>query len=95
MDKFELTRTNKKSEVYENADYKVTIKEGAFGVTPAVYRCEDDGSILSSYQVMVVENKKTGKKAQTRVYQGNPLYDLQNDLEARVKFKREIWDKIG
>lgn len=93
MDKFELKKENKKSKVYENADYKVKIQEGKYGVTPKAYRCEDDNSILSPFNVMIVENKCTGKSAQMRVYQGNPIFDLENDLQSRTQFK-QIWDKI-
>ncbi len=84
MDKFELKKVNKKSKVYENSNYKVKIKEGGLGVTPKSYRLEDDNSITSSFDVMVVENKRTGKSAQTRVYQGDPMFDLENDLESRT-----------
>lgn len=93
MNKFELKKTYKKSEVYENSDYKVKIKEGGYGVTPEAYRCEDDESILSPFDIMIVENKHTGRSARKRVYQGNPISDLETDLELKIQFK-EIWDKI-
>lgn len=93
MNKFELKKTYKKSEVYENGDYKVRIKVGAYGVTPKAYRCEDDESILSPFDIMIVENKHTGRSAQKRVYQENPISDLEADLKSKIKFK-EIWDKI-
>lgn len=93
MDKFELKKEYKKSTVYENTDYKVKIKEGAYGITPKAYQYEDDESILSRFDIMIVENKHTGRSAQKRVYQGNPIFDLEADLESRTQFK-EIWDKI-
>lgn len=94
MDKFELKKEYKKSKVYENTDYKVKIRYGAFGVTPKAYRYEDDESILSPFDIMIVENKHTGKSAQKRVYQANPISELEADLESKTQFK-EIWDKIG
>lgn len=93
MNKFELKKTYKKSKVYENTDYKVRIRDGAFGVTPKAYRCEDDENILSPFDIMIVENKHTGRSAQIRVYQGNPIYDLEADLESKTQFQ-EIWNKI-
>ena len=93
MDKFELKKEYKKSKVYENTNYKVKIKKGAFGVTPKVYCSEDDESILSPFDIMIVENKHTGKSAQKRVYQVNSLSELEADLESKTQF-REIWDKI-
>ncbi len=93
MDKFRLKKEYKKSKVYENAEYIVKIKEGGYGVTPVAYRYEDDESIFSLFKVMTVENKRNGRKAQKRVYQGEPIFDLENDLETKTQFK-EIWDKI-
>lgn len=35
---------------------------------------------------MTVKSKKTGKKSTKRVYQGNPIYDLENDLDSKSMF---------
>ena len=98
--KLKEAKRNKKSVIYENDDYKVTIKEGGYVAQKNDslknwYDSEvEKGELIQAYMnEMIVENKKTGKKASKRVYQEDPIQDLQDDLEDKIKFS-DIFKKI-
>lgn len=98
--KLEKTKETKKSTFYENEDYKVKLTQGGY-----VYKKNDmfkpwyddskeEGEYFNAYmEEMTVKSKKTGKKSTKRVYQGNPIYDLENDLESKTMF-RDVFKKI-
>ena len=74
-----LKRKFLKSEVYENADYIVTVRDiGDFGVAPPQYRDEESDKILYSFYIVTIKNKHTGKQTQKRMYQGDPIYFLES-----------------
>lgn len=98
--KFKEIKRTKKSIFYENDDYKVKIKDGGYvmqknNVLKPWYDPEvEEGEYFQAYMdVMTVESKKTGKKSSKRVYQQNPIQDLQDDLENKSRFS-DIFKKI-
>ena len=54
---------------------------------------EEGKYFYAPMDTMTVESKKTGKKSTKRVYQGNPIADLENDLESKSMF-RDVFNKI-
>lgn len=98
--KFKKTKDTKKSTFYENDDYKVKITDGGYGYKkndmfkPWYDSEKEEGEyIYAPMEVMTVENKKTGKKSSKRVYQYNPIQDLQDDLDDKSQFS-DIFEKI-
>lgn len=98
--KFKKTKETKKSTFYENDEYKVKITEGGYGYKKNDifkpwydYEKEEGEYFYAPMDKMTVENKKTGKKSTKRVYQGNPIDDLEHDLESKSMF-RDVFDKI-
>lgn len=94
------TKETKKSIFYENDDYKVKITEGGYGykkndmLKPWYNGNKEEGEyFFAPMSQMTVESKKTGKKSTKRVYQGNPISDFENDLEAKSMFS-DIFEKI-
>lgn len=102
-EKLKLVKQNKKSMVYENAEYTVKI------ITPTerfVLRKNDpnnefwydenlsDGEVFSApISILEVVNKCTGKKATKRVYQNNPIADFEADLDKKSQFS-DVFRKI-
>lgn len=94
------TKVTKKSVFYENDDYKVKITEGGYGYKkndmfkPWYDDEKEEGRcFFAPLNIMTVENKRTRKKSTKRVYQGNPIDDFENDLEAKSMFS-DIFKKI-
>lgn len=98
--KFREVKRTKKSIFYENNKYKVKLKKGGYVIKkndllkPWYDPEVEEGEYFQAYMnVMTVENKKTGKKASKRVYQEDPIQDLQDDLEDKSRFS-DIFKKI-
>lgn len=97
---FKKTKETKKSIFYENEGYKVKLTQGGYVCKkndmfkPWYDDSKEEGEYFDAYmEEMTVESKKTGKKSTKRVYQGNPIYDLENDLESKSMF-RDVFNKI-
>lgn len=95
-----MTKETKKSIIYENNNYKVKLTEGGYGykkndILKPWYNDEiEEGEyFFAPMYKMTVESKKTGKKSTKRVYQGNPIRDLENDLDRKTMFY-DIFKKI-
>ncbi|MFG6377553.1 MAG: hypothetical protein K1W19_04440 [Lachnospiraceae bacterium] len=98
--KFKRIKETKKSVFYENDDYTVKLTEGGY-----VYKKNDmfkpwydwekeEGEYFyAPMSEMTVKSKKTGKKSKKRVYQGNPIQDLEDDLKNKRRFS-DIFEKI-
>lgn len=98
--KFKKTKENRKSDIYENDEYRVKIFKGGYAykknkcLTPwHDWKKEEGDYIFAPIEIMEVTNKKTGKKSQKRCYQPNPIRDLEDDLDDKKQFK-DIFDKI-
>lgn len=93
-------KETKKSTIYENDDYIVKIKEGGY-VTKKndMFKPwydenrEEEEWFDAPMDIMYVTSKETGITASVRCYQGNPIFDLEQDLEEKSQFK-EIFKKI-
>jgi len=94
MKNFKLTKENPKVSVYENDDYTAELRVGKWGYPPKCIREELDCDGLAPFDILKVTSKKTGKSAQTRVYQNGVLMDLDSDYIHKTQFKKLIWDKI-
>lgn len=98
--KLKKTKETKKSVFYENDDYIVKITNGGY-----VYKKNDmfkpwyddekeEGEyFFAPMDKMTVKSKKTGKESTKRVYQGNPINDLENDLHSKSMFG-DMFNKI-
>lgn len=98
-------KKNRKSDVYENADYIVRIKKvnGVYyiknGDNKNPYwnpKKEDDELIrIDDAVILVAESKKTGKKSQKRCYQGNSaIDDFQDALDGNSDRFSDVLKKI-
>ena len=89
-----LEKQNPKSVVYGNDKYKIKLKSGGYAFPPKSLRdyLEEEG--LAYFDILEVTNKETGKKAQTRVFQPDPIGDIDWDCKHKSQFKKSIWDKI-
>ena len=103
LSKFKLIKTNKKSEVYENEQYIIKVKDAGFAYPPRWFRdelesCggEDSDRLLQPIDVVEVTNKLTKRTTSKRMFQGNPRYELEDDLlnNDKKKFYSTIWSKI-
>lgn len=99
-EKFGKTKETKKSVFYENDAYKVKLTEGGYVckkndiLKPWYDDEQEEGEYINApMDIMTVENKKTGKKSTKRVYQRNPIQDLEDDLESKSMF-RDVFNKI-
>lgn len=98
--KLKKTKETKKSVFYENEDYKVKLTQGGYVckkndmLKPWYDDSKEEREYFNAYmEEMTVESKKTGKKSTKRVYQGNPIFDFENDLENKSQF-HDIFAKI-
>lgn len=94
MKNFELKKETPKVSVYENDDYIAELRVGKWGYPPKSLREELECDVLAPFDVLKVKSKKTGKSAQTRVYQDGVLRELDSDYIHKTQFKKLIWDKI-
>lgn len=104
--KLKLVKVNKKSQIYENEQYRVKISDidGVFyGINgkgwsniPYDYDKNDGDLIkLEGAVTLEIKNKKTGKKAQKRCYQGyDVIYDVQADLDGDKSKFWDMFDKV-
>ena len=98
--KFKQIKQTKESIFYENDDYKVKLKAGGYvfqknnSSKPWYDPQEKEGELIQAYmEEMTVESKKTGRKSTKRVYQEDPIQDLEDDLESKSRFS-DIFKKI-
>ncbi|WP_019680679.1 hypothetical protein [Ruminococcus flavefaciens] len=94
MKNFNLKKETQKVSVYENDDYTAELRVGKWGYPPKSIREELDCDGLAPFDILKVTSKKTGKSAQTRVYQSEVLMELDSDYIHKKQFKKLIWDKI-
>lgn len=94
------TKETNKSIFYENEEYKVKVTKGGFVIKkndmfkPWYDDEKEEGECFyAPMDKMTVESKKTGKKSTKRVYQGNPVQDLEDDLKDKSRFS-DIFEKI-
>ncbi len=98
-------KENKKSDVYENDDYKVRVKQvnGGYYVKNGAKKNpywdsdkEDDELVwIDDAVILEAESKKTGKKAQKRCYQGaGAIDDFQDAIDGRSSSFSDVLKKI-
>lgn len=99
-DKLIKTGETKKSETFENDNYKFTLRNGGFvnKINDISKPWYDDQVEIGEYfeaplNIMTIQNKETGKKTNKWFYQGNPIEDIENDLSSKKKFGA-LFDKI-
>ena len=103
--KLELVKENEKSDIYENDDYKVRVKQvnGGFYVKNGDKKnpCwdsdkEDDDLVwIDNTVILEAENKHTGKKSQKRCYQGSgAINDFQDALDGKSSKFSDVLKKI-
>ena len=100
---FKVVKENKKSTRYENDDYEVLLKTPSrkfvdrYNDPDKTYWYDsdrEDGELFTAeIQEITVKSKKTGKSSTKRVYQNDPIGDLEADLDKKVQFK-DMFDKI-
>lgn len=95
-----LTKTNKKSLIYENSKYRVKITDEGYvlkenNIKGYYYDNEinENDVIQAPCAQLTVTNKQTGKTASKRCYQSNIIEDFNKDLIDKKQFKK-IFEKI-
>lgn len=101
--KLEKIKDNKKSEVYENDEYKVKIsdingffyKKNGADYTDYDTDLDDDDYKFVEAVKLEITNKTTGKTSQKRCYQGySVINDVQNDLDGNKTQFASMFEKI-
>lgn len=91
---FKHVKDTNSSSVYEGDLYIARLKDGnGFAHPPKDYIGELDSNGFAPFDILKVTNKKTGKSSSTRVFQDDPIKDLDDDYDVKIQFKK-IWNKI-
>lgn len=96
-------KDNKKSEIYENEEYKVRVsdingyfyKKNGSDHTDYDYDLDDDDYKFVEAVKLEITNKSTGKTSQKRCYQGySVIDDVQRDLDGNKTQFADMFKKI-
>lgn len=102
-EKLKKVKDNKKSEVYENEEYKVKIsdidggfyKKNGSDYTDYDTDLDDDDYKFVKAVKLEITNKSTGKTSQKRCYQGySVIDDVQSDLDGNKTQFADMFKKI-